>query len=149
MFETEDLVLRKNVKNVVLCLLELGRRAWRFGVAAPTLVRLEEEIEEELQLERALPPPNPPPPEPPARRPCHFRDLDQLVRTWTRPRAPPPSPRPHPTPQPAIPQPATHFLSSRPHPDTPPPGGFWLSRVHSEPPPSPFSLGIHHPTPLV
>ncbi|EPQ03946.1 GAS2-like protein 2 [Myotis brandtii] len=37
MFETEDLVLRKNVKNVVLCLLELGRRAWRFGVAAPTL----------------------------------------------------------------------------------------------------------------
>ena len=48
MFETEDLVLRKNVKNVVLCLLELGRRAWRFGVAAPTLVRLEEEIEEVL-----------------------------------------------------------------------------------------------------
>ena len=25
---------------------------WRFGVAAPTLVRLEEEIEEELRLER-------------------------------------------------------------------------------------------------
>ncbi|XP_077605995.1 GAS2-like protein 2 [Crocuta crocuta] len=48
MFETEDLVLRKNVKNVVLCLLELGRRAWRFGVAAPTLVRLEEEIDEDL-----------------------------------------------------------------------------------------------------
>ncbi|ELK35743.1 GAS2-like protein 2 [Myotis davidii] len=39
MFETEDLVLRKNVKSVVLCLLELGRRAWRFGVAAPTLVQ--------------------------------------------------------------------------------------------------------------
>lgn len=88
MFETEDLVLRKNVKNVVLCLLELGRRAWRFGVAAPTLVRLEEEIEEELRLERALPPPDPPPPKPP----CHFRDLDQLVRTRTRlrPRLPRP-----------------------------------------------------------
>uniref|UniRef100_A0A452G8X1 Growth arrest specific 2 like 2 n=1 Tax=Capra hircus TaxID=9925 RepID=A0A452G8X1_CAPHI len=81
MFETEDLVLRKNVKNVVLCLLELGRRAWRFGVAAPTLVRLEEEIEEELRLERALPPPDPPPPAPPARRPCHSRDLDQLVQS--------------------------------------------------------------------
>uniref|UniRef100_A0A8C6FM79 Growth arrest specific 2 like 2 n=1 Tax=Moschus moschiferus TaxID=68415 RepID=A0A8C6FM79_MOSMO len=81
MFETEDLVLRKNVKNVVLCLLELGRRAWRFGVAAPTLVRLEEEIEEELRLERALPPPDTLPPEPPARRPCHFRDLDQLVQS--------------------------------------------------------------------
>uniref|UniRef100_A0A452QFT2 Calponin-homology (CH) domain-containing protein n=1 Tax=Ursus americanus TaxID=9643 RepID=A0A452QFT2_URSAM len=55
MFETEDLVLRKNVKNVVLCLLELGRRAWRFGVAAPTLVRLEQEIDEELRQELALP----------------------------------------------------------------------------------------------
>ncbi|XP_057570635.1 GAS2-like protein 2 [Hippopotamus amphibius kiboko] len=81
MFETEDLVLRKNVKNVVLCLLELGRRAWRFGVAAPTLVRLEEEIDEELRLELALPPPDPPPPEPPARRPCHFRNLDQMVQS--------------------------------------------------------------------
>ncbi|CAK7290948.1 GAS2-like protein 2 [Vulpes lagopus] len=81
MFETEDLVRRKNVKNVVLCLLELGRRAWRFGVAAPTLVRLEEEIDEELRQELALPPPDPPPPEPPARRPCHFRHLDQLVQS--------------------------------------------------------------------
>ncbi|XP_027964814.1 GAS2-like protein 2 [Eumetopias jubatus] len=81
MFETEDLVLRKNVKNVVLCLLELGRRAWRFGVVAPTLVRLEEEIDEELRQELALPPPDPPPPEPPARRPCHFRHLDQLVQS--------------------------------------------------------------------
>uniref|UniRef100_A0A8C6EG55 Growth arrest specific 2 like 2 n=1 Tax=Microcebus murinus TaxID=30608 RepID=A0A8C6EG55_MICMU len=58
MFETEDLVLRKNVKNVVLCLLELGRRAWRFGVAAPTLVQLEEEIDQELRTELALPPPD-------------------------------------------------------------------------------------------
>nr|KAF6415739.1 growth arrest specific 2 like 2 [Molossus molossus]KAF6415740.1 growth arrest specific 2 like 2 [Molossus molossus] len=61
MFETEDLVLRKNVKNVVLCLLELGRRAWRFGVAAPTLVQLEEEIDEELRQELALPLPQPGP----------------------------------------------------------------------------------------
>uniref|UniRef100_A0A8C3W8R7 Growth arrest specific 2 like 2 n=1 Tax=Catagonus wagneri TaxID=51154 RepID=A0A8C3W8R7_9CETA len=81
MFETEDLVLRKNVKNVVLCLLELGRRAWRFGVAAPTLVRLEEEIDEELRQELALPPPDSPPPEPPRRRPCHFRNLDQVVQS--------------------------------------------------------------------
>ncbi|KAB1264884.1 GAS2-like protein 2 [Camelus dromedarius] len=81
MFETEDLVLRKNVKNVVLCLLELGRRAWRFGVAAPTLVQLEEEIDEELRLELALPPPDPPPPESPTRRSCHFRNLDQMVQS--------------------------------------------------------------------
>ncbi|XP_039741873.1 GAS2-like protein 2 [Pteropus medius] len=80
MFETEDLVLRKNVKNVVLCLLEVGRRAWRFGVAAPTLVQLEEEIDEELRQELALPPPDPPPPAPPVRRPCHFRNLDQMVQ---------------------------------------------------------------------
>ncbi|NWU64335.1 GA2L2 protein, partial [Pterocles burchelli] len=37
MFETEDLVLRKNEKNFVLCLLELARRAARFGMCAPTL----------------------------------------------------------------------------------------------------------------
>ncbi|XP_066119469.1 GAS2-like protein 2 [Saccopteryx bilineata] len=81
MFETEDLVLRKNVKNVVLCLLEVGRRAWRFGVAAPTLVQLEEEIDEELRRDLALPPPDPPPPAPPTRRPCHFRNLDQMVQS--------------------------------------------------------------------
>lgn len=80
MFETEDLVLRKNVKSVVLCLLELGRRAWRFGVAAPALVHLEEEIDEELRQDLALPSPDPPPPVPPARRPCHFHNLDQMVR---------------------------------------------------------------------
>ncbi|KAI5932938.1 GAS2-like protein 2 [Manis javanica] len=81
MFETEDLVLRKNVKNVVLCLLELGRRAWRFGVAAPTLVQLEEEIDEELRQELALPRPDPLPPAPPTRQPCHFRNLDQMVQS--------------------------------------------------------------------
>lgn len=86
MFETEDLVLRKNVKNVVLCLLEVGRRAWRFGVAAPTLVQLEEEIDEELRQELALPPPDPPPSARPVRRPCHFRNLDQMVwGLWTHP----------------------------------------------------------------
>lgn len=96
MFETEDLVLRKNVKNVVLCLLELGRRAWRFGVAAPTLVRLEEEIDEELRQELALPPPDPPPPAPPARQPCHFRHLDQLVSGSGHALQAPPRPAPPP-----------------------------------------------------
>lgn len=85
MFETEDLVLRKNVKSVVLCLLELGRRAWRFGVAAPALVHLEEEIDEELRRDLALPSPDPPPPVPPARRPCHFHNLDQMVRCSAMP----------------------------------------------------------------
>ncbi|KAF6298597.1 growth arrest specific 2 like 2 [Rhinolophus ferrumequinum] len=71
MFETEDLVLRKNVKNVVLCLLELGHRAWRFGVAAPTLVQLEEEIEQELRQELALPLPQPGPDGSEPREPLH------------------------------------------------------------------------------
>uniref|UniRef100_A0A8C6ZRZ9 Growth arrest specific 2 like 2 n=1 Tax=Nothoprocta perdicaria TaxID=30464 RepID=A0A8C6ZRZ9_NOTPE len=55
MFETEDLVLRKNEKNFVLCLLEVARRASRFGMSAPTLVQMEEEIEEELPLRGRVP----------------------------------------------------------------------------------------------
>uniref|UniRef100_A0A8C3D0G5 Calponin-homology (CH) domain-containing protein n=1 Tax=Cairina moschata TaxID=8855 RepID=A0A8C3D0G5_CAIMO len=64
MFETEDLVLRKNEKNFVLCLLELARRAARFGMRAPTLVQMEEEIEEELRQEL---------------EPRDLRNLDQMV----------------------------------------------------------------------
>lgn len=119
MFETEDLVLRKNVKSVVLCLLELGRRAWRFGVAAPTLVQLEEEIDEELRQELALPPPDPPPPPPPRRRPCHFRNLDRMVRAqdWpSRPSLPMPRPPLSSLPLP-LPSPLGHpLLNSSSHP---------------------------------
>ena len=58
MFETEDLVLRKNEKSVVLCLLEVARRGARLGLLAPRLVQFEQEIEQEL---RAAPPaPNAP-----------------------------------------------------------------------------------------
>lgn len=48
MFETEDLVLRKNEKSVVLCLLEVARRGARLGLLAPRLVQFEQEIEQEL-----------------------------------------------------------------------------------------------------
>lgn len=78
MFETEDLVLRKNEKNFVLCLLELARRAARFGMRAPTLVQMEEEIEEELRQELHLPPKDTPLPRPP-REPRDLRNLDQMV----------------------------------------------------------------------
>lgn len=78
MFETEDLVLRKNEKNFVLCLLELARRAARFGMRAPTLVQMEEEIEEELRQELHLPPNDTPLPRPP-REPRDLRNLDQMV----------------------------------------------------------------------
>ncbi|KAJ1092441.1 hypothetical protein NDU88_005551 [Pleurodeles waltl] len=49
MFETNDLVLKKNEKNFVLCLLEVARRGARFGMLAPMLIQMEEEIEEELR----------------------------------------------------------------------------------------------------
>ncbi|XP_059685458.1 GAS2-like protein 2 [Gavia stellata] len=79
MFETEDLVLRKNEKNFVLCLLELARRAARFGMRAPTLVQMEEEIEEELRQELDLPPMDTPLPRPP-RKPRDLHNLDQMVQ---------------------------------------------------------------------
>ncbi|XP_027646855.2 GAS2-like protein 2 [Falco peregrinus] len=79
MFETEDLVLRKNEKNFVLCLLELARRAARFGMRAPTLVQMEEEIEEELRQELDLPPTESPLPRTP-RKPRDLHNLDQMVQ---------------------------------------------------------------------
>ncbi|XP_074016985.1 GAS2-like protein 2 [Numenius arquata] len=79
MFETEDLVLRKNEKNFVLCLLELARRTARFGMCAPTLVQMEEEIEEELRQELDLPPTDTPLPQIP-RKPRDLHNLDQMVQ---------------------------------------------------------------------
>ncbi|XP_071431461.1 GAS2-like protein 2 [Pithys albifrons albifrons] len=79
MFETEDLVLRKNEKNFVLCLLELARRASRFGMSAPTLVQMEEEIEEELRQDLDLPPTDTLLPRPP-RKPRDLNNLDQMVQ---------------------------------------------------------------------
>uniref|UniRef100_A0A8C3C8L8 Growth arrest specific 2 like 1 n=1 Tax=Cairina moschata TaxID=8855 RepID=A0A8C3C8L8_CAIMO len=49
MFETNDLVLKKNEKNFVLCLLEVARRGAKFGMLAPMLIQMEEEIEEEMR----------------------------------------------------------------------------------------------------
>ncbi|KAM4701996.1 GAS2-like protein 2 [Discoglossus pictus] len=79
MFETEDLVLRKNEKNFVLCLLELARRASRFGMSAPMLIQMEEQIEEEIREELDLPPIEVPVPKP-QRKPCNFKNLDQMVQ---------------------------------------------------------------------
>ncbi|KAG8521192.1 GAS2-like protein 1, partial [Galemys pyrenaicus] len=93
MFETEDLVLRKNEKSVVLCLLEVARRGARLGLLAPRLVQFEQEIEREL---RAAPPaPQSPsvgedtpetatapgaPSRGPRMTPSDLRNLDELVR---------------------------------------------------------------------
>lgn len=66
MFETNDLVERCNEKNFVLCLLEVARRGAKFGMLAPMLIQLEEEIEEEIrdQATRAHDPPRKAPGEP-------------------------------------------------------------------------------------
>ncbi|KAM4045429.1 GAS2-like protein 2 [Anomaloglossus baeobatrachus] len=81
MFETEDLVLRKNEKNFILCLLEVARRASRFGMSAPMLIQMEEQIEEEIREELELPPVEIPLPKPPSQRKlCDFKNLDQMVQ---------------------------------------------------------------------
>ncbi|KAJ7309007.1 hypothetical protein JRQ81_008292 [Phrynocephalus forsythii] len=79
MFETEDLVLRKNEKHFVLCLLEVARRASRFGMWAPTLIQMEEEIEEEIREDLKLPREETPLRKPP-RKPADLKNLDQMVQ---------------------------------------------------------------------
>ncbi|XP_030648824.1 GAS2-like protein 2 [Chanos chanos] len=76
MFETDDLVLRKNEKNFVLCLLEVARRASRFGMAAPVLIQLEEEIEEEIMEEFSQETTEPKP----QRRLSNTQNLDEMVQ---------------------------------------------------------------------
>lgn len=69
LFETDDLVLRKNERSVILCLLEVARRGSKFGkfiacmradiryfslspgsgMPAPLLVQMEQEIDRELE----------------------------------------------------------------------------------------------------
>ncbi|XP_055936952.1 GAS2-like protein 1 [Argiope bruennichi] len=48
LFETDDLVLRKNERSFILCLLEVARKGVKFGMPAPLLVQLEQEIDAEI-----------------------------------------------------------------------------------------------------
>ncbi|KAJ7997012.1 hypothetical protein DPEC_G00224500 [Dallia pectoralis] len=81
MFETDDLVLRKNEKNFVLCLLEVARRASRFGMAAPVLIQLEQEIDDEIREELEEQPLEETAPEDkPQRRTSNTQNLDEMVQ---------------------------------------------------------------------
>ncbi|CAL1531954.1 unnamed protein product [Lymnaea stagnalis] len=71
-FETDDLVLRKNEKNVILCLLEIARVGAKLGMLAPTLVQMEEEIDAELAGEEDKPRVQ--------IKTCDMRSLDERVR---------------------------------------------------------------------
>ena len=48
-FESEDLVLHKNEKSVILSLMDVARKAYKFGVRPPEIVRFEKEIDEEIE----------------------------------------------------------------------------------------------------
>ncbi|CAF0977157.1 unnamed protein product [Didymodactylos carnosus] len=52
MFESDDLILRKNEKNFLFCLLEIARYGAKFGVSVPNIIKLEEEIEKEIQRDK-------------------------------------------------------------------------------------------------
>ncbi|ELT98623.1 hypothetical protein CAPTEDRAFT_2210 [Capitella teleta] len=77
LFETEDLVSRKNERNVVLCLLEVARRGAKYGVPAPTIIEMEQEIDREIEQDS-----NPQkPPTPPVQRKTSPREIpDVLLR---------------------------------------------------------------------
>ncbi|KAM7537454.1 hypothetical protein Aperf_G00000077306 [Anoplocephala perfoliata] len=50
LFETEDLVSKKNLRSVIVCLLELARLGGRVGMEVPEIVYLEKEIDNEIAL---------------------------------------------------------------------------------------------------
>nr|CAB3248285.1 GAS2-like protein 1 [Phallusia mammillata] len=83
MFETNDLVLRVNEKNVILCLLEVARKGSKFGVPAPVLIQMEQDIDNEIELDKRSKQKNGnSTPKQPVKQKvsCDFKSLDEMVQ---------------------------------------------------------------------
>lgn len=52
LFESDDLIMRKNEKHVILCLLEVARKGAKFGMLAPMLVQMERQIDREIAADQ-------------------------------------------------------------------------------------------------
>eukprot|EP00111_Clytia_hemisphaerica_P008901 TCONS_00025992-protein len=78
LFESEDLVLHKNEKSVILTLLDVARKAFVFGVQPPEIVRFEQEIDQEIEEDKQNEKKGKPPPKPIDLE--EDNNLDTLVR---------------------------------------------------------------------
>lgn len=54
LFESDDLIMRKNERHVILCLLEVARRGAKFGMLAPMLVQMERQIDREIAADNKV-----------------------------------------------------------------------------------------------
>ena len=54
LFETDDLVSRKNEKSFILCLLEVARIGFKVGMPTPLIIQLEQEIDREIENDAKL-----------------------------------------------------------------------------------------------
>lgn len=54
LFETDDLVARKNEKSFILCLLEVARIGFKVGIPTPLIIQLEQEIDREIENEAKI-----------------------------------------------------------------------------------------------
>ncbi|XP_044007515.1 GAS2-like protein pickled eggs [Aphidius gifuensis] len=54
LFESDDLIMRKNERHVILCLLEVARRGAKFGMLAPMLVQMERQIDREIAADNKI-----------------------------------------------------------------------------------------------
>ncbi|VDN12960.1 unnamed protein product [Dibothriocephalus latus] len=52
LFETEDLVSKRHLRSVIICLLEVARLGSKFGMEVPKIIHLEKQIDAELAAER-------------------------------------------------------------------------------------------------